>query len=967
MGGRLHLGSRLYNAASVIANVAWLLLLALPASAAYVSRIWRTQDGLPENRVRALAQTPDGYLWIGTTGGLARFDGVRFVVYTRFNTPAITEDNMRALTVARDGSLWVATDGGGLLHVKDGNFRAFGPKEGLTTDFVASVLEDRAGYIWAATNRGLFRGTNGRFTRLDTHLQLRNQAFFSLSETPDGAVLAGSQAGLFRIKGGALQLPPGEPIEVFRLRQTRAGSLWMSTNHGVRAIGATADLAPLQERAIGAISEDHAGNVWVGTIGAGVYLYRAGQRHAEHLAETLPDATVLSILEDREAGVWLGTADGLVRLTAPDIRVIDRRHGLENENISTVSCMQNGGVWLTTVTGGVYRYTNGAVQPFRLPAPADSVRTLGVFEDSAGARWFGSDSQGAVRLVNGIATRFTMREGLRNNGIQFFHPGRDGTLWIGTTSGISRWNGTRFRNYYIEDGLSYGWVRSVADDANGDILIGTDRGINRVRDGRFIADDAFAQLSRDKVWSIFRDAQNTLWLGTRSSGLVRVRGREVKRITTKEGLLSNAIFQVLGAGDDRLWMSGPIGISSASLADLNAAADGRTGGALSYRIGGGPESAQVNGGVQNSGCVAANGEIWFPSVKGAIHFKSRRPPIRRHMPVRIEAVLVDDQPLPPSNTIPPGRHRVRIEFTSNSLRAPEGVTFRYKLDRFDSQWVLATGPRTAEYDNLPPGQYRFLVAAHDESPGDNTSQAGFAFTLEPYFYQTGWFYALIVAGAAAGVAGIFLYRERRTRHAYALRLAERTRIAREMHDTLVQGCVGVSTLIEAAVGSARSDQDQMLECLDNARVHLRLTIDEARQALTDLRHDSFEAGLPGALQELTRSIKSPPVTLQVEGEPVPLPDVTNRALLLVTREAIRNAVTHGAPGSIEVSLLYGRSVLELDIQDNGRGFAPPETELANVGHFGVLGMRERMEQIGGTLEVASAPGAGTAVSARLPL
>jgi len=949
----------------------------LTAQPEFVSRVWRTQDGLPENRVRALAQTPDGYLWVGTTGGLARFDGVRFVVYTRFNTPAIVEDNIRALSVAPDGSLWAATDGGGVLHVqKNGQFNAFGPKDGLASDFVASVLIDRAGNVWAATNRGLFRRAGSRFVRVDEPAEQRSQAFFTLWETPAGEVLAGGQRGLFVVNDGKPRpVPSPAPEEVFRFRQQRDGARWFATNHGIRTENAgSPDLKPLEGRAIAAITEDRAANVWIGTVGDGVYLLSKGTHVPVRVPAPLPDLSVFAVLQDREHGVWVGTADGLVLLTEPDVNIVDRRHGLVNDNVSTVYCAASGDVWLTTATGAVYRYSEGAVKPFPLPAPASTLRILGVFQDPTGTLWFGSDNQGAVRLKNGVATRLTMREGLRNNGIQFFHASRDGAIWIGTTSGLSRWDGANVRNYYIEDGLAYGWVRSIAEDANGDLLVGTDRGVSRMRDGAFIADPVFESLSRDRVWSIFRGKDKTLWLGTRNGGLVRIRDGQVARLTTREGLLSNSIFQVIGVGDDRLWFSGPIGISSASLADLNAAADGKreSPSVVSYRIGGGQESTQINGGVQPAGCVAADGQLWFPGVKGAIHFKSRRPPIRRHMPVQIEGVHIDDSFVSPDEQIvvEPGRRRVRIDFTSASLRAPEGVTFRYKLGGYDGRWIPASGPRAAEYDNLPPGEYPFHVIAQDESPGDNTSQAGLLLVVRPHFYQTKWFFAFVLAAAAAGIAGVFRFRERRARDAYNLRLAERTRIAREMHDTLVQGCVGVSTLIEAAAGSVRSDPDQMLECLDNARVHLRLTIDEARQALTDLRHDSFENGLTGAIEELVESVsaeKGIPVTLQVEGTPKSLSDDINRALLLVTREAIRNAVLHGAPTSIDVSLLYGAGAIELDIHDNGRGFAPPQGRLASTGHFGILGMRERMEQVGATLDVSSEPGAGTTVSARLAL
>jgi len=542
----------------------------------------------------------------------------------------------------------------------------------------------------------------------------------------------------------------------------------------------------------------------------------------------------------------------------------------------------------------------------------------------------------------------------------------------GTTSGLSRWDGANFRNYYLEDGLSYGWIRAIVEDRNGEMLVGTDRGINRFRNGKFVQDPAFAQLSHDRVWSIYADLHNTLWVATRGAGLVRVRDGKIARITTQEGLLSNSIFQLIGDDGGRLWMSGPLGISSASLADLNSAADGNLSSlpVLSYGTGDGLESTQMNGGVQPAGSVAADGELWFAGVKGAVHFRPGQSRVSHHSPVRLESVLVDrkSEPATAEVVIGPGRHRVEIEFTACSLRAPERVTFRYKLDRFDGRWIAASGPRVAYYDNLPPGRYRFEVMARDGLLEGGVSEAAFSLVVRPYFYQTAWFYVLAFAAAGACAGGVLLFQVRQARQRYHLRLAERTRIAREMHDTVVQGCVGVSTLIEAAVGS--SDMDQMLECLDNARIHLRLTLDEARQALSDLRHDSFENGLPGALSELAKTVTSErgiPVNLEVHGSTARLPDSTSRTLLLVTREAIRNAVTHAAPSSVGVNLSFGASDIRLEIRDNGCGFEPAHGHLAASGHFGILGMRERMEQIWGSLEIASSPGNGTTIIAQLPV
>uniref|UniRef100_Q024A3 Histidine kinase n=1 Tax=Solibacter usitatus (strain Ellin6076) TaxID=234267 RepID=Q024A3_SOLUE len=968
-GNSLHSGIR---AALLLFAIACTSLHA--GTPAYVSRTWRTQDGLPENQIRAIAQTPDGYLWIGTSSGLARFDGARFVVFARFNTPSMTDDNIRAFAVAADGSLWVATDGGGLMHYRNGRFQAYGSNQGLLNEFVGAVLVARNGDVWAGTNRGLFRLRGERFERVDEPLHLANIAFFDLRETADGRVIAGGPSGLFCFEAGTLRrYAEARDIDgTYHIGLARDGSLWLGTHHGLRIAGERPSKLPSVKGMVGALLEDHAGNMWIGTEGDGLYRVNPQGEIVFRAPASLPDNSILALWEDREQSIWVGTADGLVRLSAPDVGVVNSRDGLTSDNVTTVYCGQRNTLWLTTVTGRAFQYVNGRVKAVKLPPSADSLRVRGTFEDHAGGVWFGTGSQGVARFDKGKVVRFTVAEGLRNNGIQAFYEDRDQHLWIGTTSGLSRWDGTALQNFYLEQGLSYGWVRAIAEDHNGDMLVGTDRGLNRFHGGRFVADPAFAALSRDRVWSIYPEAPATLWIATQGAGLVRVRNGKASRITTREGLLSNSIFQVIGDGRGSLWMSGPMGISAASLEDLNAAADGRSDSiaVVAYGTGDGLESSQINGGAQPSGCLAADGELWFPSVKGAVHFRPSLPRTGYHSPARVESVLVDGKNISFANevTLGPGRRRVEIEFTACGLRAPERVVFRYKLENFDRHWTASTGRRSVSYDNLPPGQYRFRVVAHDGSLDTGSSEAAIALVVRPQFYQTAWFYALALLATAGGVAGVLLFQERQARERYNLRLAERTRIAREMHDTVVQGCVGVSTLIEAAVSSARSDQDLMLECLDNARIHLRMTLDEARQALTDLRHDSFEHGLPGALAELARAVsceKGIPVMLQVGGPEVRLAESTNRTLLLVTREAIRNAVLHGAPTAIEVRLLFGPAGVHIEIRDDGCGFDPTPSYFAAGGHFGILGMRERMEQICGSLEISSRPGFGTTVTVDL--
>src|SRR5262249_54385260 len=276
--------------------------------------------------------------------------------------------------------------------------------------------------------------------------------------------------------------------------------------------------------------------------------------------------------------------------------------------------------------------------------------------------------------------------------------------------------------------------------------------------GSFVADPAFAELRHDRIWSIYSDPQSTLWIATRGTGLVRIKQGQVSRITTQEGLLSNAIFQVIDDDHGRLWMSGPPGLYSASFADLNALADGAMPAiaVLAYGTGDGLESTQLNGGVQPSGCVATNGELWFPSVRGAIHFNPSHPRLEKHAAVRIESVIADGQTITTSGevTVGPNPRRVEIEFTACTLRAPERVAFRYQLEGADARWIAATNRRAADYYNLAPGRYRFRVIANDGSPASGTSEAGLDLVVRPYFYQTGWFYASAFVVCAIGVVAI---------------------------------------------------------------------------------------------------------------------------------------------------------------------------------------------------------------------
>jgi signal transduction histidine kinase/ligand-binding sensor domain-containing protein len=946
------------------------------ASAQYSRRVWRSEDGLPQNKVQVISQTAEGYLWIGTSGGLVRFDGVRFVVFDRSNTPALHEDSILALCPARDGSLWIGTEGGGIARMKDGVFSEFGVEDGLTNGFVRAITEDRQARFWAETDRGFFRFERGRFTPLaappDTRIRIAYQ-------DRAGNVWFGTSRGLFVLRDDRMVRARPEDAalgSIAAIREEAGGAMWLvASDLGLeRVVNGKAERNPKWGAIVTrAFCLDHTGDLWAGTIGKGLLRIAPGGVTTTYRAsDILPDNTVLAVFEDREQNLWVGTQDGLLRLTRSTVRTITRANGLADDNVATVYEDPHGTLWLGTFTNQLYRLDGERAVPFRPPGAAANFSARSIYVDREGVEWIGSPNAGVLRIADGNVRVFTAPAEMRSRDIRQVLEDRAGLIWIATGSGLSRWDGHAVKTFYLEDGLAYVSLRALAEDSNGDLLVGTDGGLNRVRDGKFVRDPVFTQLGRERIWTILPDNHGSLWLGTQGNGLIRIRNGKITRYTTRDGLLSNSIYQILADERDRFWMSSSAGIFSADRKELDAVAEGRAGpiAVVPYGTDDGLLSSQMNGGWQTAGCRTRSGEFWFPSVKGAVRIDPRQLRRMPSAPVLIESILADDRPVPISGavTIPPGRGKLEIDYTAPNLLSPDRETFKYMLEGFDDTWTPSPKRRAAYYTNLPPGKYRFRVEARDGAQPDHVSEADLQILWQPHFYESRWFYAACVVAIGLLVWGVFLFYARQTKARYALVLNERTRLAREMHDTVIQGCVGVSTLLEAARSMPPSASGKVREMVERAASQIRQTVNEAREAVWDLRHSSIDHGLSDTLRDFARQITANDgiqVRAEVEGTPAPLDENANRNLLLVAREAIRNAVLHAQAKQIHVALCYEPAEVRLEVVDDGRGFTP-EPAREDV-HYGIVGMRERVEQSGGTFQLVSSPGQGTRVIARVPI
>ncbi len=942
------------------------LLSAIAPAQEYSHRVYRTEDGLPHNRVQALTQTLDGYLWIGTSEGLARFDGARFVVFDRSNTPTLADNSILSLLPSPDGSLWIGTEGGGLLHYANGAFRAFGERDGITNGFVRAMRLDHAGTLWVGTDRGFFRFGNNHFTRLDNTSDIPLASVVAIAEDSAGKIWVASSAGLLVVENGVLvrthcgTTAVAARIAVWLLREKLAGDVCHVPE------------IPVPDVAVDSLLADGSGNLWIGTLGRGLLKVQRGVITSYKAPAVLPEDTVFAIFEDRQKNMWAGSLDGLVRLSPTSVATITARDGLMDDNVSTTYEDHEGRLWITTYSGQVYRFRGEVPERYYLPAPARDLRVRTVFEDKAGGYWFGTADSGLIHQTGNSVVRYTKADGLRSDNVRQLLEDPQGTLWIATNSGLSRWDGHAFRNYYLEEGLSYPNVRCLAYAADGDVLVGTDAGLNRIHDGRIVPDPVFAELRQDRIWAILPDPDG-FWVGTRGSGLVRVKDGKLTRFTVHDGLASNSIYQIVDDRNGRLWMSSPGGVFSVRRDELNRPADGSPWmiHSVTYGTPEGMETSQMSGGLQPAGCRRSSGALWFASVRGAVKIDPAQSQQHKLAPVFIEKVTAGETTFPLSRevVIPPGHGKVQIDYTACNLVGPEGLSFRYRLEGLDEFWTPGSKQRTAFYSAVSPGHYRFRVTAADSVAPDDVSEASVAIYIQPSFYQTAWFYTLCTA-VLIGIAstGLWLY-TRQTKARFALLLNERSRLAREMHDTVIQGCIGVSALLEAAARCQRSNLEEAGELLDHARSQVKATIEEAREAVWNLRQSSRDGAAVSSLFDLARKLGTEhgaKVDTALEGAGAPLDPETGQVLLLVGREALRNAVMHGHPARISVRIVFDAGRVRMQITDDGKGFDTNGVGPEAQGHFGIVGMRERVEQLGGEFLVNSKPGEGTSVVASMP-
>ena len=941
-------------------------------------QVWVTENGLPQNTVQAIIQTGDGYLWAGTQDGLARFDGLNFTVFDKENTPAFKSNDIRFLHEDRQARLWISTSYG-LICRHNGQFKAFTVTDGLPDNSVGPVVEDTNGNVWIGTAGGLVRFENGKFKTFTASQGLARNVVQTLYARANGSILVGTAAGLQILKDDQFT-PPNMPAGMLpgnltSIAETSSGDLWLGTLDGLFEVDGAGrpSTVPLPNSRVSALRLDREGALWIATAG-GLARLRGDRLETFTAADGLSSNLVLSVFEDREGSIWIGTeAGGLNLLKSKKFTTYTTKDGLPSDLVKAIYQDAQGGIWIGSNGGGLTLFKNGKFTTWTTRDGLSSDVVLSLAGDSEGTLWIGTPD-GLNRFKDGKFQTFTFADGLSNDLVRSVFVDRNGVLWVGTRDGLNSFRDNEFTTYTTHDGLANNFIGAIYEDSKGNLWVGTLGGLSKIKDGKFQTFTTKDGLSSNTVISLYEDAAGDLWIGTNGGGLNRLRGDKFVSFTNRNALAADVIYRILEDQQQNLWCSSNKGIFRVSKGELDKVATGAgtTVSPVFYGPADGTLTRECSGGGHPAGWKTSDGRMWFATIKGLAVIDPEHIPLNTAPPpIAIEQLFVDNQsiPLKEKLTLPPGLARLDFYYTALSFVAPENVRFRYKLEGFDDNWIDGGARRVASYTNLRPGNYKFRVIAANNDGVWNESGAAVDIYLQPRFYQTYWFYLLCVLLLALAVWQLYRLRVKRMALQFRAVNSERNRIAREIHDNLAQDILGISVQLELVARLMPAAAETAKAHLDRARLLVRNSMTEARRYVWDLRSQELQKkDLPSALRDTTKRLTAESgieTVVEVAGPLRPLPASVETNLLRIGQEAINNAVKHAHANRIEVGLNFDTRSVRLSVRDDGRGFDPGQ-QIAD-GHFGLIGMRERAEQIGGVITVDSAIEGGTQIAVEVPL
>jgi ligand-binding sensor domain-containing protein/signal transduction histidine kinase len=996
--------------------------------ASYGRQTWVMENGLPQNTVQALVQTRDGFVWLGTEVGLVRFDGNGFQVFDKNSTPALPGNDVRCLLETRDGALWIGTSEG-LARWKDGAVTAFTPKGGLPGSEIRALVESENGYLWAWTDQGLARlNDDGLLVDATATTGLQSSAISRVISDGLGGLWVGTQDRVSLYRNGRWILPesqggmfpwiPTGPIEFIQTYRGRIASADKSTVAMLDGDYKRGDNAPdrfttgkeLPGSRVQSLLFDRKGSLWIGTNGGLARWVAEDKVQLMPVTDPLATASVLALMEDHEGNLWVGTeTGGLHILRDQRFRTLGAREGLSSDATTAVVEDRAGTLWVGTngsglnamrpessateahpshKNNGVARVGHpdllGTQSKFRSYTVRDGLLSDVILSLAAAANgdlWVGTPD-GLNRIRGGKVDAFTSADGLPDDFIRSLHADSDGSLWIGTRRGLTHWTlkagdlaGARMETFTQANGLGSNLVGAMARDLRGDLWVATFAGLSRLYGDKITNYTTANGLSSNVITALEPRTNGTLLIGTQDHGWNLWDGQrftaQTHDGTTQANLDRTTIHAILDDGIGHLWFATENGIARCDCA--GAAMQGtQCSHWIEFGAADGLRSRETATNSHPSAWRTRDGHLWFATPKGLVEVDPAHFPVNAVAPpVALERFTVDDvaQPLRGAASvveIPAGHVHFQFDYAGLSFAAPQKVRYRYKLEGFDRDWTEAGTRRSAYYTNIPAGRYTFRVQAANNDGVWSTEGAALTFVLRPHFYQTIWFYALLLAAVAGIIVVLLRLRLRRAEGEFRAVLGERNRIAREIHDTLAQGYVGISVQLEVLAELLRHNKPEAAEKhLDLTRGYVREGLADARQSIWALRsQDSGEMTLPVRLSRMVEAEGGHGLEAKfsIFGAYRAMPPGTEQEFLRVAQEAIHNAKKHAGANHLFVQLEYGPEEVALEVRDDGRGFAVEQE--SSPGHYGMTGMKERAAAIGGILEVTSELGAGTIVRLR---
>lgn len=966
---------------------------------AYRNTRWTTANNLPDNKIQCLHQSSNGYLWVGTSSGLARFDGHRFTVIGKDFEPAHADPGINAIVEDEtDNSLWFGTTAG-LFRLRDHELDSFPVSEEARKNKVWGLLSLSKGDLLAQTESGLGRLRNGKFALIDLARQaiVPDNGVKWLVRAPDHQVWLG-HGNWQRQYDPSTDLFAPLPVAGFPTNVNtravlldRATNLWAGTENGLfrennRQWKRFDQRNGLGDAFVHFIFQDSMGQIWICTKHTGLHRLDGDRFLPVSLDVSQAEFAVDGITEDHEGNLWVATREGLRRLQRPQVQTLTKADGLENDRVNTVYAAPDRSIWIGSL-GGLSWVREGSIGHYTHPFPTSQNDVRGMCMDEAGTLWFGA--LGLYKFPPGGPQG--LLEALT---VYSLHTDRNGVIWAGTEEGIVRYINQMPQWLRFDAGINNS-AKLFFHDRAGDMWFGGDRGLHQYHENKVTTFTSRDGLAGDRVYALHQDSDGTFWIGT-DGGLTRFHQGRLFSFTTSQGLPENNIHQILEDDSKHFWISGLRGIHRVARQDLTAVAGKRQATAhfITFSETDGMLSSETSGGIQPAGCRSDDGRLWFPTIKGVAIINPKTIKINKvPPPVVIEQVKADGELIFKSVTFSAGIRKLvsssgksslarderseaaragsdhqfatsfEFRYTANTLVSPERVRFRYFLEGHDKSWrEVDSSERTAYYTNLRPSHYTFRVKACNNHGYWNETGAKFDIAVEPRFMQTIWFPFSLVSAFIALVWWRFRWQHRvlAARETASLE-RERARIARDLHDDLGTNLTGIA--LQADIALRKLHDPSALETqLNHMARTSRALVDQMREIVwaANPQCDTLESFiryigqfaenfLGAAALRCRLDFPDVPQTLELRAE-------VRHALFLVVKEALHNIVKHAAASEVRLCVKVDGESLILEIEDNGRG---SPAALSSLHSNGVTNMRQRIEAVGGKFHWNSHLGAGT--------